>query len=584
MSAIPAIAAASAGDADDLSGLPPKVTVPAGESLVFFTIQAVQDGIFEGDETLVLELADLDGGGGGGLLVGANANSVRTTIVESDEEAGRSAQEFSLAGFGRAIGESVVDMIGERAGAGHFGLDASYALLGGRPLDLDALGLGEAEGDGLAGWTRSALDLLGVNLENPDGLAWELVRLTGLAGGSFNLGFLPDTRELLSSSSFELALNRNGVPGAWTLWGRGEISGFAGRPGDGLSLDGEVLARHLGVDYNWREDLLTGVMISRSTADVNYRVSGGYSEDGAAGLRLTSAHPYVHWSPSGGFDLWGTLGLGRGNADLTVGDGVVEKDIAMRMGAIGAHRELLQVGNIALTLKADAFFVRMEAAEHSEMSGLQADASRLRLAVEASRDLEFEGGSLLVGSIELGARADGGDAEVGAGAELAAGLEYLHPAGLDIQAQGHVLLAHQESSFRQWGASLAVSFDAGIRGEGLHFVVAPNWGDFSLGAEGIWSVSQAVKAFDAIESDPEMALETRVGYGMNLPNNGGLLTPFAELRMLAGTPPRVGLGAELLRLETDHSTIRFELYVERVGVSFGAPPDYQIHLTARGGF
>ena len=581
----PVIAAASVANAHDLAGLPEAVTVRAGESSASFAIEAVKDGVYEGEELLVLELASPDGGGGGGFLVGLNTSRVSTTIADFDIETRSRAMKFALAGFGRTIGGSVVNMVEERASAGRFGLGGSYAMLGGRPLDLDALGFGETESGGLAAWVRSGLDLLGVNLENPDGLAWEIVRLTGLAGGAFRPNLrLPHVRDLLPTSSFELALNDGIESGAWTLWGRGEISGFEGRPEDGFSMDGQVLAGHIGLDYRLREDLLVGVFTGRSSADVSYRVNGAFGADGGADMRLTGVHPYVHWSPIDQFGLWGAVGLGRGDAELGSQDGVTETQIGMRMAAAGARRELLPLGAFELAVKADAFVVRMEAEATEGLAGVEADSSRARLAVEASRDLEFEGGSLLVGSIELGARADGGDAEVGAGAELAAGLEYLHPAGLDIQAQGHVLLAHQESSFRQWGASLAVSFDAGIRGEGLHFVVAPNWGDFSLGAEGIWSVSQAVKAFDAIESDPEMALETRVGYGMNLPNNGGLLTPFAELRMLAGTPPRVGLGAELLRLETDHSTMRFELYVERVGVSFGAPPDYQIHLTARGGF
>ena len=136
----------------------------------------------------------------------------------------------------------------------------------------------------------------------------------------------------------------------------------------------------------------------------------------------------------------------------------------------------------------------------------------------------------MTGTLELGALADAGDAETGAGAEVGAGLAYQHPGGLDIQARGHMLLTHEESEFEQWGASLAITFDWGEQGEGLFFVLAPDLGYApSTGAEGMWETTRVAETFLAGEIELGMNLDTRVGYGMNLPNGHGLLTLFGEM-------------------------------------------------------
>ena len=148
-------------------------------------------------------------------------------------------------------------------------------------------------------------------------------------------------------------------------------------------------------------------------------------------------------------------------------------------------------------------------------------------AAEASRS---QNGSSLTGSLELGGLADGGDAETGAGAELGMGIAYRHPAGLDIHARGHVLLAHEDSEFEQWGAGLTVNFDWGAQGEGLFFAFAPTWGTPSTGAEGMWSSTRAAQALLSTGgAELGMNLDTRVGYGMNLSNGKGLLTLFSEM-------------------------------------------------------
>ena len=503
-----------------------------------------------------------------------------------DRESRARAMQFALAGFGRTIGGNMVEMIGERSALLNAGYGGSYAAIGGRPVDLEALGFGNGEGSGLSSWVDGALELMGVNPNGQEGLAWEAVRATGLSSGNLNRNLLPNARDLLTGSSFEVALggDDDGAPGAWTLWGvGGDMAAFGGQPDDNFSMDGEVFAGHLGLDYRLSETILAGVIVSRTKGDVDYRFSDSQGDDGDVEMMMTSAHPYLHWTPVQGLGVWGAVGVGRGAATLTDDKGEAETSIALRMTAIGARRELMPIGLFDFAVKADAFFVRMEADEHEHLPEVQADSSRMRLALEGSRSFQFEGGSLLTSTLELGALANGGDAETGAGAELGGGLAYMHPGGIDIQARGHMLLTHTESKFEEWGASLAVTFDSGPLGEGLFFVLSPTWGAPATGAQGIWETSRVTESILASESDRGMNMDTRVGYGMNLPNGKGLLNLFGELGKPDGAPAHLRVGTRLGRLNTDGTPVNFEVFVERMGARSGLEPAYGIVLNVRGG-
>ena len=585
--------AVEGADYDEVADFRLTIASDATAGTETFTLIPVDDEIDEENETLTLtgtvETAGLTVMPEGGLAITIEDDDEPGVEVDKEALARAEAQarsaEFVLAGFGRSIGQNVVELVGERARTAQgFGIGGSYATVAGKYLDLDTLGFGELEGEGAAGWVRAALDVIGVNAENPDGLTWELVRRTGLAGGYLNLDILPDARDLLPVSSFELALDGESGPGTWAMWGRGNITGFQGRPSSDFSMDGEVLAGHIGLDRSWSEKLLTGVFVSRSTADVNYRLAHGSWGEGQADLLLTSIHPYLYWSPGVSMDFWVTLGGGQGTANFSAGTGAEGTDIDMRMAALGSRRELLGEGGFALALKADAFFVQMTAGEQEDLAGVTADSLRVRLAVESQRLFELTEDSMLMGSVELGALADGGSAETGVGAELTVSLDYMHPAGLGIQAQGNVLLAHEAEEFESWGASLAASFDLGVPGEGLSILALTTWGQMPMGAEGMWSQERGLQVFGMADSEMEMALETRVGYGMRMSNNGGLFTPFAELRKMGGSPPQIGLGAELARLDTHRLASRIEIYGERVRSNNGDPSHYAIQLTARGKF
>ena len=253
--------------------------------------------------------------------------------------------------------------------------------------------------------------------------------------GNLILGNLT-LRQLLSQNSFQLALGESDDSGApaWTLWGRGNVSGFEGQSANQLTLDGEVVSGYLGLDYRWGTDTLLGVAVSHSTGDIDYEET----ETGAGELETTmrSVYPYAYWSPRPGLGLWGVLGYGFGETALTdTAVSNLETDVKMWMAALGGRSELFTLGQVDLAVKADAFSVRMESDTLEALESTRVDSGRLRLALEGRTSLVLSEHSRLTPSLELGARWDSGDAETGLGAELGGALAYTNTRlGLSMEA------------------------------------------------------------------------------------------------------------------------------------------------------
>ena len=284
-----------------------------------------------------------------------------------------------------------------------------------------------------------------------------------------------------------------------------------------FSSRGEIVAGHLGLDYRFRDDLLAGVAVSHTASDVDHAFDGGHGS-GVAETALRSAHPYVHWMSSGGFGVWGTAGHGTGSTEDDDRDGSVETDVAMHTVTAGARDDLASIGEVDLAVKADALYAMVSAdGVEGELLEVDAEASRLRLALEGSTHRSLADGGELAGIFELGARLDDGDAERGAGADLALGFDYTLPrAGLEVRGRGSVLLAHEESGFRAWGLGLGLGWDPGVRGRGVQFLLAPSWRAPARGvADAMWNAEPGAAARG--RADDGASFDARLGYGWGVP-------------------------------------------------------------------
>ena len=141
----------------------------------------------------------------------------------------------------------------------------------------------------------------------------------------------------------------------------------------------------------------------------------------------------------------------------------------------------------------------------------------MRLALEGSRAFEIGDGAVLTPGLEVGLRHDGGDAETGTGVEVGGRVSYTDTgSGLSMEARVRGLIAHEDSDYKEWGASGSVRLDPGERGRGLSFSLAPAYGAASSGMDRLWWARDARGLAPGAEFEPESRLEGELGYGLAL--------------------------------------------------------------------
>ena len=317
---------------------------------------------------------------------------------------------------------------------------------------------------------------------------------------------------------------------------------------------------------------------------MDYDIRGAGANGGDVEMDLNSVHPYLHWSANERLSLWGTLGAGQGGASLSDDSGAVDTDLKMFMAAVGTRGELLTLGGVNLALKADAFQVRLDADGREELPEAQAESSRLRLALEGRSAMMLDGGARVTGGAEVGVRVDGGDAGTGVGTELGASVGYAHPGGLNIVARGRFLLTNGENEFDQWGASVEVTLDPGASGRGLQFSLVPTYGKASGGMDALWDGDKGPEALLGSDTDNDLALAARVGYGFDLPGPRGVLTPFGEMSLRDGDSRRLRLGAEIGRWRLGRSALALEFYGEQNETGGAGVVDRRVVMNARWSF
>ena len=498
-----------------------------GETEKTVSVPVLDDAIDEGEETFTLRLS----GASGAVIADGEAIG---TIENSDP-----LQKMWLSRFGRTVAGQVVDAVTGRLSGPTGG---SRVTLGGQSIDLSSLSADSADARrSLAGALGAAEDddlfARPGPLEAARAGSWDDPETGGMVRGMTG-------RELLLGSSFHLAAGGGeaGGPG-YAAWGRMAVGGFdAEAPAENgdVRLDGEVTTGILGADAQW-ERWLAGVALSMSEGEGSFDQPG--VDSGTVESSLTSVIPYVRYEASDRLSVWGLFGYGTG--DMTIrGNSPVRTDLMMRLGAAGARGVLLEAdedGGIDLALRGDAFLVQMESEAAANTVETKADASRLRLVLEAGRPFALGEGAVLAPALELGLRHDGGDAETGTGVEVGGRIRYSDTgSGLTVEANARTLIAHEDSGYEEWGAGGSVRIDPGASGRGLSLSLAPVWGTPSSGVERLWSARDAAGLVRDDDFEAERRLEGEIGYG--LPAFGGAFT---------GTP-NLGFGlsdsARVLRL------------------------------------
>ncbi len=359
-------------------------------------------------------------------------------------------------------------------------------------------------------------------------------------------------RDLLHGSNFVLPLNGGGDGnglGSVSVWGNGEYRNLSGEDGD-LEFDGSLHGAQIGVDAKLRDNMMAGVALSWSEGDLQYEVGGGSGSTSSRGdyeLDVISLHPYLG-GRAGQLDWWATLGYGNGELVVTPNAGqAASNDMSMTTLGAGGSGVLWSRDDTRVHLKGEFTRTRMDVEKSAQVDSLSVSTHLARIALAASRTRSLAGGGgqrVVVPSLSLGVRQDGGDGNIGTGAEIGGSVRYENAeSGMSASVSTHGLFGR--SDYEEWGIQGMVRLSPGADGQGLSFVMRPGYGNGGgAGNTGrIWS--NGLRGDHALANrDASGRLEMRLGYGLSAAGErSGLLTPWGGLN-LEGDGKRYRLGLD----------------------------------------
>ena len=449
--------------------------------------------------------------------------------------------------------------------------------------------------------TASALDNIGARLGNAVPAAGLTVAGQSVSFGGSGGAFPEDAArsggsrgvtadELLRTSAFSLALGAAEEGGGLdpreihlSVWGRGDLGAFAGRPEPGMRYKGETRTGWLGIDARagrW----VAGLAASHGISEADYSFDGGGDPEdrGELETELSALYPYGRWTFENGLELRGLLGRGSGRLRHRPGgdDAPAEaSDLTMWMASTGLRRKLPPVAGIDLSARGDVSLTRIKTAHGpTEIGGLTADSRRVRAGVEASRRFEAGSGRSYTPFLEVAARRDGGDGLTGTGLEMAGGLRHSAP-GIHVELRGRWLAAYSQKGTQERGLSAIVRMQPKADGRGPSLTLSPRWGAGTAGARALWreEMPKAGANAGAASGGNGAALDARTGYGFGM-TPYGVVTPFAETGLSGGGDSR------RLRLGTRFDAARMRLGVEVAGErreSVAAEPEHLFRLDAQ---
>ncbi len=122
-------------------------------------------------------------------------------------------------------------------------------------------------------------------------------------------------------------------------------------------------------------------------------------------VELTGVHPYLGWRVGEGLDVWATAGVGEGELEVTpTGRDRRTSDIDMRTVGVGGSGVLLERGVSTVRLKGEVMHSTMEVDDTVHIEGVEVEATRVRMTVEAGQTHTLADGGVLEPSLEVGVR------------------------------------------------------------------------------------------------------------------------------------------------------------------------------------
>ncbi|MDD9850563.1 MAG: hypothetical protein OXU94_02175, partial [Gammaproteobacteria bacterium] len=255
--------------------------------------------------------------------------------------------------------------------------------------------------------------------------------------------------EILRATSFNL----NGGPGGMTVWGGSRLATLKGDY-TALDYDGDIKAYQIGMEARG-DDGLFGLGFAHSEGDMKFtdRSSPTDVVSGRLQSRMFSLHPYLARRLSESAHVWGTLGYGRADVDLSEGADSAEAGMNVLMGALGATgtRDYGRGYDLRMRLALSASQSRLDAMTLAGNEVRAVNATSVRVAGE----WEFGYTQLLhetAGSLRLfglgGVRKDFEDAEQDAALDIGGGFTLQTDEGLSLNVRATTQVNNTEEEER----------------------------------------------------------------------------------------------------------------------------------------
>ncbi len=341
-------------------------------------------------------------------------------------------------------------------------------------------------------------------------------------------------KSFLGNSSFAISLSEDEFAIPTTIWGLGDYKNLSSI-GDGKAFDwsGDLFMGHFGIDALIRDGLLAGISTSETESEINF--DSVDSNNIKFDFRATSLNPYIGWTSSNqNTVLNATAGFGQGEIGIDQKEYSYEtmNSETYTMGLSGSQvlftSDSILNGTSNFSIKGESWFAHQYIdGKDGVLESISTNSQHFRIKTEGTYQFDFARGSSLGPLISVGVRSDEKDNLSVLGLEFTSSADYNNPIGLTISGQGSMLIG-QTSQVQNIGLNSSMNYDYNDDKQGVLFELETSWGQTETEIQNsIWSGNSLNSYNSGGQYFDGIALDTEIGYGLEIWDRSSLLTPYA---------------------------------------------------------
>lgn len=326
---------------------------------------------------------------------------------------------------------------------------------------------------------------------------------------------------------------------------------------------------YIGLDIRPSDVLMFGISMSESTAESDYSWGTAVRQ---LQTDTTTVLPYASYQVTPRTLVWGTLGIGSGEASVWNGDYLVDSsDLNVRLGHLAFKSQVLQMDSLDLAVKGDVSVANLATDDgDGEAGSLDTTINRVRVGVAGSYLIPLDWGGSVSPFGELAYRRDGGDGATGSGVEFIGGLR-VNSKMFSLDLRGHTMATYSENDYKESGLSLLAVFNPTPGEEGLSLSFTPSWGQTARTDATLWRESATVGQLPFsgdLNLNQGMTFNTNLSYGFLINHDQHMFKPYIEFSDNALDLQTILFGAEFKPLVLDKSLFNVNFVLGKVDELF----------------